>query len=120
MKTIKNIWENRYTIARYIALASTGLSVFGVIMMLLTDDPGIWIATMGFSVILSCCAYVFGGLWTAIKAALKIAGWGWLVVPFPYDIATGIAAFGFALIAFFLLPIIPVSRALREHEAKYR
>ena len=119
MEIIKNIWKNRYNIARYIALAATGLSVFSVVMMLATDHAGIWPLFLGFGVVLSCCAYIFGGLWTAIKAALKIAGWGWLVVPFPYDIATGIAAFGFALIAFFLLPIIPVSRALREHEARH-
>ena len=123
METIKNSWKNRYIYAKYIALAATPLSSIGFVMMMKNTVEGgnalaIWPLMFVMGLILSCCAYCLGGLWTAIKSALAIAWRGWFVVPFPYDVVTGIVAFIFAVLAFFLLPIIPISKALKEYEMK--
>lgn len=104
---------NRLKIAQYIALGATALSVIGG---LLGGMAGVNVGTMimyvGF--VAGLVSYIFGGLGTAIKMAGGIAKWGWIVVPFPYDIMTFIMSFIFAIIAFIFLPIIPVRKAYKE------
>lgn len=120
MEAIKNIWKDRYTYAQYIAIVATllngvGLLTFGTEGTVL-NMIGALMLFIGLG--LTFCSYCLGGLWTAVKAALGIAKWGWLVVPFPYDLATGLAAFVFAMIALFLFPIVPVHKALKEHKVQ--
>ena len=108
--------ENKYTIAKIIAAVA---SVLGVIALLnffeilqlgnLGDIFG------GLAVILSLVAYVFGGFGQAVKTAVGIAKWGWVATPFPIDIFTFIICAVAALVFFFLLPIIPVMKAAKEH-----
>lgn len=43
-------------------------------------------------------SYIFGGLLTAIKMAWEIAKWGWVAVPFPLSIASGILTFGIGFV----------------------
>ncbi len=107
---------NRLKIAQYIALGATVLSVTGLILVfrssgILSDIGGV-IGLIG--VVAGIVSYCFGGLGKAISTAGKIAKWGWLVVPFPFDIVTGICAFIYALAAFLFLPIIPVRMAYKE------
>ena len=119
MEAIKNTWKNRYTYAQYIAIAATIINVLGIIVVKLANgsDTMTVIGTLFLMLgaALAFCSYCLGGLWTAIKAALSIAKWGWLVIPFPYDIATGLAAFVVAMMILFLFPIIPIRKALKEH-----
>ena len=104
---------NRLKIAQYIALGATALSVIGgIILGVFGLDCGSALMCMGF--IVGLVSYIFGGLGTAIKMAGGIAKWGWIVVPFPYDIMTFIFSFIFAIIAFLFLPIIPVRKAYKE------
>lgn len=117
MEIIKNIWKDRYNFALYISLAASVLNGIGLLTF---GAEGSALNMLGalalfFGIVLTLCAYLLGGLWTAVKSALGIAKWGWLVVPFPYDIATGFAAFVVALVVLFLFPIVPVAKARREH-----
>jgi hypothetical protein len=118
MSIMKNIWDNRYTYAQYLAIAATGMNVFGFLLIKIFGSDSIGALLVVLGILLALCAYCLGGLWTAIKSALNIAKWGWLVVPFPYDLATGPIAFLIALVAFFLLPIIPVSKANQEFKTQ--
>ena len=59
-------------------------------------------------------SYFFGGFGTAVKMAGKIAKWGWLIVPFPYDIVTGVVSFFISIMVFIGLPIIPIRKAYKE------
>ncbi len=104
---------NRLRIAQYIALGAT---VFSVIGGLLGGMSGSKFGTvlMVIGLIGGLTSYIFGGLLSAIRMAGGIAKWGWLVVPFPYDIMTFILSFMFALFAFAFLPIIPVRKAYKE------
>lgn len=61
---------------------------------------------MGLGILIGMGSYLFGGFGT-------IAKWGWLVVPFPYDIVTGVVAFAVSLIVFIMVPIIPVRKAYK-------
>lgn len=101
MKTLK--------IAQYIALVATVLSILGFCL-----DTSASMTLMGLGFFLGLASYIFGGLGTAIKMAGKIAKWGWIVVPFPYDLITGFASFAFAIVAFIFLPIIPIRKAYKE------
>ena len=49
-----------------------------------------------------------------MKMAGKIAKWGWIILPFPYDIVTGLVAFFISIFVFMALPIIPIRKAYKE------
>ena len=118
MEFVKSIWRNRYVHAQRIALAATPLSVIGFIKIMGSTGGEIslvWPLMLALGLVLSCVAYFLGGFWTAVKYALRIAKWGWLVVPFPYDIVTGIVAFFAGLLMFLLVPILPVRKAYLEN-----
>ena len=103
----------RLKIAQYIALGATACSVIGFLAGGMEETAfGTVLMTIGF--IAGLVSYIFGGLGKAIKMAGGIAKWGWIVVPFPYDIITFIFAFIVAIIAFLFLPIIPVRKAYKE------
>lgn len=123
MKTIKNIWENRYTVAQYTALIATALNVLGIVLFYKFGENSDVLMTIGTLTLLlglglTIFTYCLGGIMAAIKSALGIAKWGWLIVPFPYDLVTGAAAFVYALIALFLLPVIPVRKAAKEYQIR--
>ena len=66
---------------------------------------------LALGIVAGLVSYVFGGLGKALSISGKIAFWGWVVVPFPADLVTFVFSFVFALMAFVLLPIIPVRKA---------
>ena len=113
---MSNFMENRYKIAKLIAAVA---SVFGVIAManffeiLHLGAVGEFIG--GFAVILSLAAYIFGGFGQAVKSAVGIAKWGWVVTPFPIDLLTFLICALAAIVFFLFLPIIPVMTAAKEH-----
>lgn len=84
----------RLEIAQYIALGATCMTVLGFVINLATQSR--WSMTMcGYGVMIGLISYFFGGIKTAVKMAGKIAKWGWIILPFPYDIVTGLVAFLF-------------------------
>lgn len=105
---------NRMKIAQYIALGATLLTVTGIILSSHFPNVGGWIGSIG--IVAGIAAYLFGGLTKALSIAWKIAKWGWFVIPFPFDIVTGICAFALSLIVLLFLPIIPVRMAYKERE----
>ena len=102
----------RLKIAQYIALGATVVSAIGWILAANNVEFGGTLLVLGF--IAGLVSYIFGGLGTAIKMAGGIAKWGWLIVPFPYDIMTFFMSFIFAIITFLFLPIIPVRKAYKK------
>ena len=104
---------DRLKIAQYIALLATALSVVGgLIGGLSGSDFGAVMMCIGF--VLGLASYFFGGFGTAIRMSAGIAKWGWVIVPFPFDIITFFFTFAFAIIAFVCLPIIPVRKAYKN------
>ena len=59
--------------------------------------------------VLAIVSYIIaGGFGKALKIAFGIAKFGWLILPFPIDIITGMFSFVFAFLAFLFLPIFMV------------
>ena len=104
---------NRLKIAQYIALGATVLSVLGFCLNTMAG-LSFGMTLMGIGFMVGLVSYIFGGLGTAFRMAGKIAKWGWLIIPFPYDLTTGALSFVFALFVFIFLPIIPVRKAYKE------
>lgn len=104
---------NRLKIAQYIALGATVLSVLGFCLQNMAG-LGVGSTIMGAGMVAGLVSYIFGGLWTAIRMAGGIAKWGWIAVPFPFDLVTVVVSFTFAILVFVCLPIIPVRKAYKE------
>lgn len=105
---------NRFKIAQYIALGATAFSVLGFYLGVIKGyDIALILMCIGF--IGGLVSYLFGGLGKAFSMAGKIAFWGWVAVPFPYDILTFLLSFIFAIFVFIFLPIIPVRKAYKEN-----
>ncbi len=69
--------------------------------------------------ICSIVSYILaGGFAKAITSALALGKIGWFIVPFPIDIATGIATFGFALLLFLFMPVFFVYGNYRDARAE--
>lgn len=104
---------NRMKIAQYIALGATAVSILGFCLERM-GAVEIGMTLTGIGILAGLVSYIFGGLGTAIKMAGGIAKWGWIAVPFPYDLVTVVISFLAALIAFVYFPIIPVRKAYKE------
>ena len=58
-----------------------------------------------------------GGLKGAIGFALKLGKFGWLIIPFPFDIMTGMLSIGLAFLLFLFCPAIFVFLSfIKSHE----
>ena len=109
---------NRLKIAQYIALGGMAISVIGFLVGVCGGiDVGSFLMGIGF--LTGIASYFFGGFLTALKIAGKIAKWGWIIVPFPYDIGTFILAFAFSIFVFLFLPIIPIRKAYTDSQFDY-
>lgn len=107
--------------AQLIALIATGLHIISGILIYgiggeLAGNIGGVILLAGL--ICTFISYCFGGLGSAIKIAFKIGVAGWIVVPVPLDIFTGICTFLLALLLFLFVPIIPVRKSLKAKQEK--
>lgn len=69
---------------------------------------------------ISIAAYIKGGgLGTAIGWAFKLGQFGWLILPFPFDLVTGFLFMGVSLVCFIYLPIIFVYMNYRQAKKDY-
>lgn len=112
---MKNLFANRYNYAKLLAAVAT---VAGILFLVTIDSniPEFLKTIVGFIwLVTTPAAYICGGFWQAVKMSLNIGKWGWLVVPFPYDILTFIVASVVALAVFLFVPIIPVNKAAKEN-----
>ena len=98
--------------AQYIALGASAFSVIGGLLGMCGLNFGFILMGIGF--ITGIVSYVFGGFGTAVRMAGVIAKWGWIIVPFPYDILTFFLSFIGSIFVFIYLPIIPVRKAYKE------
>ena len=103
----------RLMIAQYIAGGATLSTALGFCLLSIWGiNFGSYL--MGLGMLAGLVSYCFGGLGKAFSMSASIAKWGWLIIPFPYDLLTFTFAFFFAIIAFLFLPIIPVRKAYKE------
>lgn len=85
--------------------------------LLLSAIPVVFISNFFFyaSIIATIAAYVIsGGIKIALRTALKLAKIGWLILPFPLDIFTGIVTFIVSLFFFAFFPVVFVLISLLQ------
>lgn len=89
--------------ALIIAAAATALNLGGFAL----GDGFLAFAMLFAGIVGAIIAYIIGGGFrSAIACAFKIGKFGWFILPFPYDLVTGICCFSFAVFGFFLTPVV--------------
>lgn len=111
---------NKATRKRNRALIGLGVAIFATCLTMIgLFSPG-HETVLAFAFMLAIPAYILGGgFGTALRAAGKLAKFGWLIVPFPYDLLTGVLTLMFSVIAFFFVPAIFVLGSFLEHNQEY-
>lgn len=117
MNFLRKVIDNRFLYAQYIALPTSILSIFALVKMI-NDTDGSSMGIVGLCILLGICCYCLGGFLTALKSSLSIAKWGWLVVPFPFDILTFLLALYVSIVVFLFFPIIPIRKAYKQRMAQ--
>ena len=89
---------------------------------ILKDSDTVMAIALVLALVGTIASYILaGGFKTAISVAFKIAKFGWIILPFPVDIVTGIICFFIAVIIFIAFPIIFVAygylQKKKEHKA---
>lgn len=101
--------KTRLKIAKVIAIVATVISVLGFILMVAGKSNGtIWC----IGIMIGIASYIFGGLIEALKMIWKIGITGFIVMPFPTNIAAGTATIIVGLFVACSLPIIPIQKTI--------
>ena len=119
-KIIENVqFENSEMAQAYRATAATkiqrtkiGLIIAAVATVLSIIGMAVGSGSVGgfclfFAFLGSIASYIVGGGFSiALKAAKKLAVFGWFIAPFPADIATFFITFILSVLAFFFIPVV--------------
>lgn len=109
--------RTRHLIALGISAAATGLTAYGLFGVGGTDA----ILYMFFAFILAIPAYIIGGgFGSVLKTAANLGKFGWLILPFPMDILTGLVTFIFAVFALFCVPLFFTFTNYVKHNRDYK
>ncbi len=94
---------NRVKIGLIIAAVATLISIIGY----KNDGTSLGSILLFIGFICAMVSYIIGGgFMTAISWAVRIGKLGWIIMPFPVDIITGICAVVVSFIAFMFLPLV--------------
>lgn len=107
----------RIFIGLVIAIIASGLTAYAFF-----GDPAEPIAFYGSAFLLSIPAYILGGgFGRALRAAKKLAVFGWFVIPvFPADLILLLITIPLALFCFFLVPVVFVLMNYIQNNADYK
>lgn len=109
--------RNRVLIGLAISALATGLTLFGLLGGH-PDGQGMMYIVLAFFAAIP--AYILGGgFGKALKAAGKLAKFGWLIIPFPYDLLTGFLTLIIAGFLFFCAPFFFVVKNALNANAEY-
>lgn len=109
--------RTRHLIALGISAGATALTAYGFLGGS-EMDPMLY---MMMAFLLAIPAYIIGGgFGKVLKTAANLGKFGWLIVPFPYDIVTGLFTFIFAAFALFCVPIFFTFTNYVQHNRDYK
>lgn len=109
--------RNRVLIGLGISLVATGLTLFGLFG---GHADGMGMAYLMLAFFAAIPSYILGGgFGSALKAAGKLAKFGWLIVPFPYDLITGLMTLIIAGFLFFCAPTFFIVKNFFNANAEY-
>ena len=109
--------RNRVLIGLALSVLATGLTLFGLFGGH-PDGQGMMYLALAFFTAIP--AYILGGgFGKALKAAGKLAKFGWLIIPFPYDLITGFMTLIIAGFLFFCAPFFFVVKNALNANTEY-
>ncbi len=109
--------RTRHLIALGISAAATGLTAYGI----LGGNADMTMVYMMLAFLLAIPAYIIGGgFGKVLKTAANLGKIGWLIIPFPYDILTGLCTFIFAGFALFCVPLFFTFANYVQHNREYK
>lgn len=117
MARVTGAKRSRVLIGLAISAVATGLTLFG----LFGGHPdGLGMVYIMLAFFAAIPAYILGGgFGKALKAAGKLAKFGWLIIPFPYDLITGFMTLIIAGFLFFCAPFFFVVKNALNANAEY-
>ena len=109
--------RTRHLIALGISAAATGLTAYG----LLSNGGEMATVYMMLAFLLAIPAYIIGGgFGKVLKTAANLGKFGWLIIPFPFDIVTGLFTFIIAVFALFCVPLFFTFTNFIQHDRDYK
>lgn len=109
----------RVRIGMIISAISSAFSVCAVAFGNQNDELLGLFASLAF--VGSIASYILGGGFKrTLRAAKKLAFFGWLILPFPYDLATGLVTITIAPIVLFFFPVFFVFGNYRQIRHEYK
>lgn len=97
-----------------------GFPIIGSLLSSILGNLGFEIALIS-ALCFSLASYIIGGgLGTAIKWAFKLGAFGWIILPFPWDLITGFLLMGCSAMFFFFVPVIFVYMNYRQINMDYK
>lgn len=116
VRTAKNR-RTRHLIALAISALATALTAYGLFSVGGMDG----FEYCAYAFMLAIPAYLIGGgFGKVLKIAGKLAKFGWLILPFPIDIVTGLMTFIFAGFALFCVPLFFTFTNFVQHDRDYK
>lgn len=111
--TFAKVNQIRILIGLIIALIATGFTAYSFWGN--ADYPPLYICVAS---LIGVVAYLIGGgIFNALKMAMKITKFGWFIIPvFPADILIGILAFFFSIFALLCVPVVFVGLNYVQHK----
>ena len=109
--SLAKVNQIRILIGLVFAVIATGFTIFG----LFGKGDGSWLAT---TILCAIPAYLIGGgIGKALKAAWKVAKFGWFLIPvFPIDLLIGLVGLIWGGFAFFCVPVFFVGINFIQHK----
>lgn len=120
MEFINKFLENKYTYAPRLALLLCLANPIAFMQTQFTQASGWNWFVFILLMVLTFVLYLLVGLGPALRWSKNLAVWGWVAVPFPYDLITFPIVFAVSLFCLFLLPFFPVRKACKEALAAQR
>ena len=111
--TLAKVNQIRLLIGLVISIIATGFTAYGIFGK--PEDPAMWI---GMAPFLGVAAYLIGGgIFNALKTALKITKIGWFIIPvFPADVLFAVVALFFGIFGLLCVPVIYVGLNYVQHK----
>ena len=112
-KNMRN--EKMKLIGVIVSLVATIAIWTGFLVSSLPDIVGDTLAVIW--IVGSIAGYILGGgIKVALGTAWKLAKFGWIIVPFPFDLMTGTLTFVIACVVFLLFPVVFVFSSFIKKE----
>jgi hypothetical protein len=106
---------NRITIAKILAVVASVMGAISVYHTSFGVEPtGFASLCMYISPLLAFASYCLCGFFKALATPFSIAKWGFLIAPFPVNLAVVVLMFLLGILSIIYFPVVPVFKSAAE------